>query len=250
MMSSEVCEISGVWWSVSSTPLFLIKLSRWGICSRSEGTSVEPLRAGSRWKCVLSKMMVTTCLIFPFGEFNSQPAAGPGNGMGAGRGFAWAAGASSPPVSGANDKTNAIAMASPCLRQPDSCFRTRMGGFSAILKCSLTIVFLLSRRTVGGGEFVIHPESLWVTRPTMFCEKSMTRVSSLILRGTCTLSASAEVLQVTRGPRPENAAGPAGSSSYPSSRRAGLGSRSPRCLGGRVTRWQLGEGRPPRNISS
>src|SRR3984893_11898370 len=127
-------------------------------------------------------MMVTTCLMFPFGEFNSQPAAGPGIGMGAGRGFAWAAGASSPPARGANDKTNAIAMAEPCLRQPDSCFRTEPGRFSAILKCSLSKVFLLSRRTVGDGEFVIHPESLWVTRPTMFCEKSMTCVNGCWLR--------------------------------------------------------------------
>src|ERR1700719_1606523 len=85
MMSSEVCEIRGVLWLLSSTPLFLMKLSKWGICSRSEGTSVEPSRAGSRWKCVLSKMMVTTRLMFPFGEFNWQRTAA-GGGVGAGAG--------------------------------------------------------------------------------------------------------------------------------------------------------------------
>src|SRR5215472_3375499 len=53
-----------------------MKLSRWGICSRSEGTSVEPSRAGSRIKCVLSKMMVTTCLIWPRGELSWQPPVG------------------------------------------------------------------------------------------------------------------------------------------------------------------------------
>src|SRR5258708_39662154 len=53
-----------------------MKLSKWGICSRSEGTSVEPSRAGSRWKCVLSKMMVTTCVIFPRGELSWQSPAG------------------------------------------------------------------------------------------------------------------------------------------------------------------------------
>src|SRR3974390_252460 len=52
-----------------------MKLSRCGICSRSEGTSVEPSRAGSRLKCVLSKMMVTTWLTFPRGELSWQPPA-------------------------------------------------------------------------------------------------------------------------------------------------------------------------------
>src|SRR5215475_12944207 len=53
-----------------------MKLSRCGICSRSEGTSVEPSRAGSRMKCVLSKIMVTTWLTFPRGELSWQlPAA-------------------------------------------------------------------------------------------------------------------------------------------------------------------------------
>src|SRR5215471_15481193 len=52
-----------------------MKLSRCGICSRSEGTSVEPSRAGSRLKCVLSKMIVTTWLTFPRGELSWQPAA-------------------------------------------------------------------------------------------------------------------------------------------------------------------------------
>src|SRR5262245_28875828 len=73
--SSEVCEISCVWWLERSTPLFLMKLSRWGICSRSEGTRVEPSRAGSRTRCVLSKMMVTTCWIFPRAELSWQPPA-------------------------------------------------------------------------------------------------------------------------------------------------------------------------------
>src|ERR1700756_2630051 len=53
-----------------------MKLSRCGICSRSEGTSVEPSRAGSRMRCVLSKMMVTTWLTFPRGELSWQPPAG------------------------------------------------------------------------------------------------------------------------------------------------------------------------------
>src|SRR5258708_35576960 len=53
-----------------------MKLSKWGICSRSEGTSVEPSRAGSRWKCVLSKMMVTTCWTFRRGELSWQLPAG------------------------------------------------------------------------------------------------------------------------------------------------------------------------------
>src|ERR1700757_4152329 len=52
-----------------------MKLSRCGICSRSEGTSVEPSRAGSRMKCVLSKMMVTTWVTFPRGELSWQPPA-------------------------------------------------------------------------------------------------------------------------------------------------------------------------------
>src|ERR1700751_1114230 len=55
-----------------------MKLSKCGICSRSEGTSVEPSRAGSRLKCVLSKMMVTTCWTFPRGEFSWQPPEGLG----------------------------------------------------------------------------------------------------------------------------------------------------------------------------
>src|ERR1700751_1820665 len=52
-----------------------MKLSRCGICSRSEGTGVEPSRKGSRLKCVLSKMMVTTWLILPRGELSWQPPA-------------------------------------------------------------------------------------------------------------------------------------------------------------------------------
>src|ERR1700751_763390 len=57
-----------------------MKLSRCGICSRSDGTSVEPSRAGSRLKCVLSKMMVTTWLTFPRGELSWQPPTGLGAG--------------------------------------------------------------------------------------------------------------------------------------------------------------------------
>src|SRR5215471_1865641 len=49
-----------------------MKLSKWGICSRSEGTGVVPSRNGSRLKCVLSKMMVTTWLISPRGELSWQ----------------------------------------------------------------------------------------------------------------------------------------------------------------------------------
>src|SRR6516225_2225896 len=52
-----------------------MKLSRCGICSRSEGTGVEPSRKGSRLKCVLSKMMVTTWVILPRGELSWHPPA-------------------------------------------------------------------------------------------------------------------------------------------------------------------------------
>ncbi len=105
--------MSGVWWLESSTPLFLMKLSRWGICSRSEGTSVEPSRAGSRWKCVLSKMMVTTCLMFPFGEFSWQPPAG---GAGAGT-LAGAGAAACVGITGVMAKNPAVAAASICRSQ-------------------------------------------------------------------------------------------------------------------------------------
>src|SRR5215467_11929349 len=55
-----------------------MKLSRCGICSRSEGTGVVPSRKGSRLKCVLSKMIVTTWLTFPRGELSRQPPAAAG----------------------------------------------------------------------------------------------------------------------------------------------------------------------------
>src|SRR5215472_5096013 len=55
-----------------------MKWSRCGICSTSEGTSVEPSRAGSRRKCTLSKMISTTCLILPPGDLNWHPPAGVG----------------------------------------------------------------------------------------------------------------------------------------------------------------------------
>src|SRR5215472_15594658 len=52
-----------------------MKLSKCGICSMSEGTGVVPSRKGSRLKCVLSKMIVTTWLTFPRGELSRQPPA-------------------------------------------------------------------------------------------------------------------------------------------------------------------------------
>src|SRR5205807_4742695 len=55
-MSVAVWAISGVWWLVSSVPLFSMKLSRCGICSRSDGTF-----GLSRKKCTLSNVICTTC---------------------------------------------------------------------------------------------------------------------------------------------------------------------------------------------
>src|ERR1700749_811226 len=46
-------------------PFCVMKLSRFGICSKSDGTL-----GLSRVKCTLSNSMYTTCLIFPEGEFS------------------------------------------------------------------------------------------------------------------------------------------------------------------------------------
>src|SRR6266702_6029283 len=67
-MSVAVCEMSGVWWLVSSTPLLSMKLSRFGICSRSDGTL-----GLSRVKCVLSNWMLMTCWICPLAELSWHP---------------------------------------------------------------------------------------------------------------------------------------------------------------------------------
>src|SRR5262245_19856419 len=55
-----VCEMSTVWLFVSNVPLQRIKLSRFGICSGSDGTF-----GLSRRKCTLSKMRKITCWILP-----------------------------------------------------------------------------------------------------------------------------------------------------------------------------------------
>src|SRR5262249_40383398 len=62
-MPFAVCEISTVWLLVNSVPFPRMKSSRFGICSRSEGTS-----GLSRRKCTLSKMMKMTCSTSPCGE--------------------------------------------------------------------------------------------------------------------------------------------------------------------------------------
>src|SRR6266513_2091755 len=55
-LSSAVCAISGVCTFDSTVPLDCRKLSRCGICSRSDGTF-----GLSRKKCTLSNTMLTTC---------------------------------------------------------------------------------------------------------------------------------------------------------------------------------------------
>src|SRR3974390_48012 len=88
-----------------------MKLRRWGICSTSEGTSVEPSRAGSRRKCRLSKMISTTCLIFPPGDFSWQP---PAELAGAGAAFGEAAApdeAAHAGINGYQARTNAVLIA-------------------------------------------------------------------------------------------------------------------------------------------
>src|SRR4051794_21529475 len=55
-LSSAVCAISGVCVFDSTVPLDFRKLSRCGICSRSDGTL-----GLSREKCTLSKTMLMTC---------------------------------------------------------------------------------------------------------------------------------------------------------------------------------------------
>src|SRR5258706_9313109 len=67
-MSVAVCEISGVWWLGDRTPLPVMKLSRLGICSRSDGTF-----GLSRVKCVLSNWMLMTCWICPLAELSWHP---------------------------------------------------------------------------------------------------------------------------------------------------------------------------------
>src|SRR3954454_9868805 len=67
-----VCEIRTVWSFVSSVPLPRMKFSRCGICWRSDGTFGLSLR-----KWTLSKMMKTTCLMFPFADFSWHVDDGP-----------------------------------------------------------------------------------------------------------------------------------------------------------------------------
>src|SRR6185312_10849292 len=55
-LSSAVCAISGVWVFDSTVPFDFKKFSRWGICSKSDGTF-----GLSREKCTLSKTMLMTC---------------------------------------------------------------------------------------------------------------------------------------------------------------------------------------------
>src|SRR6185503_540396 len=55
-LSSAVCAISGVWVLESTVPFDFRKLSRCGICSKSEGTF-----GLSREKCTLSNTMLMTC---------------------------------------------------------------------------------------------------------------------------------------------------------------------------------------------
>jgi hypothetical protein len=92
--------------------IVLDKIERWGICSRSESTSVEPSRAGSRWKCVLSKMMVTTCLMFPRGECKVHPTCELDAGAGLLAGFEVPGPAKEVGVTGYNEKTTATTEAS------------------------------------------------------------------------------------------------------------------------------------------
>src|SRR5712692_12087041 len=70
-MSVPVCEISGVWWLLSTVPLGTRKLKRFGICSMSDGTF-----GLSRRKWTLSNCRAMTCLIAPLAEFSWQPALG------------------------------------------------------------------------------------------------------------------------------------------------------------------------------
>src|SRR5689334_18865669 len=68
-----------VWSLLRSVPFDLMKLSRLGICSRSDGTF-----GLSRRRCTLSNWKYMTCLIRSFGEFRSHdPIAGPGGPGGA-----------------------------------------------------------------------------------------------------------------------------------------------------------------------
>src|SRR3954454_9684962 len=60
-----VCEMRTLWSFVSRAPMLRMKFSRFGICSRSDGTF-----GLSRRKCTLSKIVKTTCLIFPLCEFS------------------------------------------------------------------------------------------------------------------------------------------------------------------------------------
>src|ERR1700716_4226500 len=62
-MSVAVWAINGVWWLAIITPLCSMKLSRLGICSRSDGTF-----GLSRVRWVLSNWIWTTCWILPLGD--------------------------------------------------------------------------------------------------------------------------------------------------------------------------------------
>src|SRR5215469_38291 len=59
-MSSAVCEMRTAWWLPSKVPVCWRKFSRWGICSRSEGTF-----GLSRVKWTLSNTTKITCWILP-----------------------------------------------------------------------------------------------------------------------------------------------------------------------------------------
>src|SRR5262249_12754915 len=66
-ISTDVWEMSGVWWSVRTEPLSSRKLRRFGICSRSEGTLEM-----SRRKWTLSNWIYTTRWIRPLLEWSTQ----------------------------------------------------------------------------------------------------------------------------------------------------------------------------------
>src|SRR5262249_23583426 len=94
-MSLAVCEMSGVWWLSSITPLVSIKLSRCGICSRSDGTL-----GLSRVKCTLSNWISMTCWMAPWSELSWQPLAD-----------GWGAAAAGAAISGAESTDTASASA-------------------------------------------------------------------------------------------------------------------------------------------
>src|SRR3954464_7962149 len=78
-LSSAVCAISGVCVLENTVPLDFRKLSRCGICSRSEGTL-----GLSREKCTLSNTMLMTCWT-PLPNWQALDAVGGGVATAAGR---------------------------------------------------------------------------------------------------------------------------------------------------------------------